>query len=206
MNIYEKLQKCRVELQTLRLKKSGENKFSGFKYYELKDFLPKINELFDKYGLFSNFSIKDGQAVLEIIDKDWISKESFKDESLEFFKQNSCFFKVEFISPVAEANVKGCTAIQSLGAVHTYMKRYLYLNALEIVEDDSLDGRIGSKDFQTEDTDVDIYSNIESLKTFEDLQNYYNEYKDKVKDRQRFNKAINNRNKILKEGNNENLY
>lgn len=198
MNIYEKLQLCRVELQDMKLKKSGENKFSGFKYYELKDFLPKINELFKEHGLFSNFSIKDGQAILEIIDKDWISQEQFKDESLEFFRQNSCFFKVVFTSPIAEANVKGCTAIQSLGAVHTYMKRYLYLNALEIVEDDSLDGKVGSKDFQTEDTDMDIYTNIESLDNFEDLQNYYNSYKDKVKDRQRFNKAINNRNRALK--------
>ena len=179
MNIYEKLQLCRVKLQDMKLKKSGENKFSGFKYYELKDFLPKINELFKEHGLFSNFSIKDGQAILEIIDKDDVTK-------------------IEFVSPVAEANVKGCTAIQSLGAVHTYMKRYLYLNALEIVEDDSLDGKVGSKDFQTEDTDMDIYTNIESLDNFEDLQSYYNSYKDKVKDRQRFNKAINNRNRALK--------
>lgn len=194
MNIYEKLQLCRVELQQMRLKKSGENKFSGFKYYELKDFLPKINELFEKHGLFSNFSIKDGQAVLEIIDKDWISKESFKDESLEFFKQNSCFFKVEFISPVAEANVKGCTAIQSLGAVHTYMKRYLYLNALEIVEDDSLDGRVGSKDFQTDETDdLDILCGIDSLNTTKEISEYFNKYNSTVKDKAAFVKAINAR-------------
>lgn len=45
---------------------------------------------------------------------------------------------------------------------------------------------------------MDIYTNIESLDNFEDLQSYYNSYKDKVKDRQRFNKAINNRNRALK--------
>ena len=194
MNIYEKLQLCRVELQEMKLKKSGENKFSGFKYYELKDFLPKINELFKKHGLFSNFSIKDGRAVLEIIDKDWISKESFKDESLEFFRQNSCFFKIEFTSPVAEANVKGCTAIQSLGAVHTYMKRYLYLNALEIVEDDSLDGRVGSKDFQTDETDdLDILCGIDSLNTTKEISEYFNKYNSTVKDKAAFVKAINAR-------------
>ena len=186
MNIYEKLQKCRVELQNLKLKKSGENKFSGFKYYELKDFLPKINELFDKYGLFSNFSIKNEEAVLEIIDKDDVTK-------------------IEFVSPVAEATVKGCTAIQSLGAVHTYMKRYLYLNALEIVEDDSLDGRVGSKDFQTDNEDTDIYAGIDSLDSHESLTSYYQQFKDVVKDRQKFNKAINVRNKHLKELLNENL-
>ena len=45
-NIYEKLQECRVELQKMNLKKTGENKFAGFKYYELADFLPTVNELF----------------------------------------------------------------------------------------------------------------------------------------------------------------
>ena len=49
MNVFEKLQNCRVELQKMNLKKTGENKFAGFKYYELADILPSINELFLKY-------------------------------------------------------------------------------------------------------------------------------------------------------------
>ena len=38
MNIYEKLQKCRVDLQQMNIKKSGKNKFSGYMYFELGDF------------------------------------------------------------------------------------------------------------------------------------------------------------------------
>lgn len=41
MNIYKKLQKCRVDLQNSNLKKSGNNKFAGYSYFELGDFLPK---------------------------------------------------------------------------------------------------------------------------------------------------------------------
>ena len=42
MNIYEKLQTARVELQKTALKKSGVNKFAGFKYFELGDFIPAV--------------------------------------------------------------------------------------------------------------------------------------------------------------------
>ena len=47
------MQKARVELQGMNLKKSGENKFAGFKYYELGDFLPAINKLMLDHKLFS---------------------------------------------------------------------------------------------------------------------------------------------------------
>lgn len=129
MNVYEKLQNCRVDLQKMNLKKTGENKFAGFKYYELADFLPTVNELFLKYKLSSNFSIIDGNAELTIIDLE-------KCET------------IIFTSPIADANIKGCTPVQSLGGVHTYLKRYLYINALEIVENDMFDGKVGDMEVE----------------------------------------------------------
>lgn len=127
-NVYQKLQQCRVELQQTSLKKSGNNKFAGFKYYELADFLPVINELFNNNGLFSQFNIIENVASLEIINAE-------NPEEI-----------IIFSSPTAEANIKGTQPIQNLGGIHTYMKRYLYLNALEIVEPDLLDGVVGKKD------------------------------------------------------------
>ena len=126
LNVYQKLQKVRVEVQKLNIKKSGKNAYANFSYFELKDFIPPVNELFDKYGLSSNFSIKENCALLYITDTD----------KLDDF--------VLFESPIADAQLKGCTPIQSLGAVHTYMKRYLYLNALELTEDDLLDKEAGN--------------------------------------------------------------
>lgn len=126
LNVYQRLQNARVELQKMNIKKSGENKYSGFKYFELKDFIPPLNEIFNKVGLSSNFSITDNIANLFIVNAD-------KPEE-----------NILFTSPIAEATLKGCTPIQSVGATHTYMKRYLYLNALEITEDDILDKNAGA--------------------------------------------------------------
>ena len=49
---------------------------------------------------------------------------------------------------MSEANLKGCHAIQNVGAVQSYQRRYLYMTALEIVEQDALDKTTG-KDSQT---------------------------------------------------------
>lgn len=135
MNLYQKLQKARIALQNTALKKSGHNKFAGFKYFELGDLLPQINNIFDDLGLFSAFNIKDDLATLTIVDTD-------KPEHA-----------VQFTSPIADAQVKGTTPVQALGAVHTYLKRYLYLNALEIFENDILDASVGTSKLVTEDAD-----------------------------------------------------
>lgn len=125
-NVYLRLQRARVALQNSNIKKSGENKYSNFKYFELSDFIPPLNEILLQNGLSTNFSIIDKQANLFVINTD------NPDDN------------ILFTSPIAEAPLKGCTPIQSVGATHTYMKRYLYLNALEITEDDILDKNAGN--------------------------------------------------------------
>lgn len=137
MTIYQKLQKARIALQNTKLKKSGHNKFAGFKYFELGDILPHINNIFDDLGMTSVFSIRENLATLTIVDTD-----------------NPEASAVQFTSPIASAQVKGTTPVQSLGAVHTYLKRYLYLNALEIVENDMLDANVGTTKLVTEDPEA----------------------------------------------------
>lgn len=132
MNIYEKLQKCRVDLQKLDLKKSGKNDFQKCEYFELADFLPTVNEFFCKEKLHSKFDIENETAVLTIINSE-------NPDETETFR-----------SPIAEANLKGCSPIQSLGGVHTYMKRYLYMNALEISDGDIIDGAPKSEPLSAE--------------------------------------------------------
>lgn len=125
-NIYEKLATIRVALQNAKLKKGGKNAFAGFEYFTLDDFLPTLNNLMLENKVFSNFSIDGDTATLTFVN---VEK---PDE------------QVVFASPIAEAQIKGTTPIQCLGGVHTYMKRYLYLNAFEIVEADVLDALAGS--------------------------------------------------------------
>lgn len=125
MNIYEKLQKARVDLQTMNLKKSGENKFAGFKYYELGDFLPAINKLLLDNKLFSYINFNSESAVLTIVNAEKVDE------------------IVIFTSPLGTLNLKGCNDIQNLGGVQTYLRRYLYMNAFEIVENDEFDATTG---------------------------------------------------------------
>ena len=133
MNLFQKIQRIRVELQDLDLKKTGENKYAGFKYYELADFLPELNKLSDKYGVCNCISFDNEYATLIIYDSD--SEQTLK-----------------FTSPMRELELKGCNAIQGLGGVETYSRRYLYLTAYEIVENDFSDAVAGNAQFTSKTT------------------------------------------------------
>lgn len=125
MSVYKKLQEARIDLQSRPLKKSGRNKFAGFEYFELGDFLPTIQTIFTEKGLCGTITFYTDIAILTIVDVD-------KPED-----------KIEFKSPMSTAELKGCHAIQNLGAVQTYLRRYLWVAAMEIVEHDSLDAITG---------------------------------------------------------------
>lgn len=135
-NVYEKLAEARVMLQNKKLKKSGYNDYGGFKYFELSDFLPSVNEIFAQLKLCSQFSltkeIYDGNATNDVAKLFIINTEEPSDVLL-------------FSSPVAMANMKGAVAIQQLGAMHTYMRRYLWLIAMEICENDEIDATSGKE-------------------------------------------------------------
>lgn len=120
MAVFTKLVKARKLLQNKNIKQSGKNDFSKYSYYELKDFLPHINLLFEEIGLCGIVSFTDELATLTIHD--------IEDST-----------SVIFTSPMSSANLKGCHPVQNIGAVETYQRRYLYMTALEIVESDVLD-------------------------------------------------------------------
>ena len=118
LNIYQKMQAVKCELQKTVDSKSGENKFSHFSYLQLTDFMPKLNELNNKYGLFTHFHIdttynQDGvkieKAILKIVDMDNVNS------------------GLTYESETADATVKGASAVQNLGSLHTYMRRYMYV-------------------------------------------------------------------------------
>ena len=122
LNIYQKIQRARVELQSKELKKTGYNKFSNYKYFELEDFLPYINEICDRLGLYCEFQFTAQLATLYVIDSE-------KPED-----------KREWSTPIEIASLKGCSNIQNIGGTQKYSRRYLYLMAFEIAESDVIDG------------------------------------------------------------------
>lgn len=130
MNIYEKIQQARVELQKSGLKKSGHNKFAGFDYFELKDFLPRVNTIFGELKLFSKFDLTENEGILTIINS----------ENLEE--------KETFVTPIAKIEMKGQNVLQQIGSTHTYLKRYCYYNALEIIANDDFEPTIDKEEYE----------------------------------------------------------
>ena len=118
--VHKKLMAARIMLQNAPLKKSGHNKFAGYSYFELGDFIPTINQIFNEVGLCGVVSYDTEIASLTITDTDDGTS-------------------IVITSPMADANLKGCHPIQNLGAVETYTRRYLWVTAMEIVEHDALD-------------------------------------------------------------------
>lgn len=127
-NIYSKMQKARCEFQEKPLKKSGWNSFSNFAFFELKDVQPTINALLEKYNMCSLMSFGNDLATLTIINSENPEE------------------KMVFTSPMSTAKLKACHEVQNLGAVETYIRRYLWFAAFEIVESDGLDATVGKDD------------------------------------------------------------
>lgn len=124
----------RVSLQNAKLKKSGKNKFAGFDYFELSDFLPKLNELMEAEDVNDRYYIKNDYAVLELI----------KGEEVNTYTMPFVLFEtpvnIKVDSNTGEAReVKTMQDIQYLGALNTYYKRYLYLNAFGITDGEVID-------------------------------------------------------------------
>ena len=125
MTAHSKLMTARMRLMDTPLKKTGHNKFAGYHYFELGDFLPEIQTIFAGLGMCGIVSYGTDIATLTITDmEDGTS--------------------LTITSPMSTAALKGCHEVQNLGAVQTYIRRYLWVTALEIVENDVLDATTGS--------------------------------------------------------------
>ena len=153
MTIFEKLNEARLRFQNAGVQKSGKNTYAGYTYYELSDILPFINQIANELKFCCVVNFKSDVATLDFCDLE-------KDE------------KITFSSPMSSASLKGCHEVQNLGAVETYIKRYLYQNCFEIVESDVLDETMNPNDKGGAGTEIDNL--IEQVKarmnTFNDAQ------------------------------------
>lgn len=120
MSVYAKLAKARAEFHALELKKSGHNKFAGYKYFELADFVQPGLKCLAGAGLVPAVTFGADEAVMTLHEIEGDGR-------------------IEFRSPMSTAALKGCHEVQNLGAVQTYLRRYLWIMALEIIEHDAVD-------------------------------------------------------------------
>lgn len=153
MTIFEKLNEARLRFQNAGIQKSGQNKFAGYTYYELSDILPEVNKLANELKFCCVVNFENEIARLDFCDLE-------KDE------------RITFTSPMSTASLKGCHEVQNLGAVETYIKRYLYQNCFEIVESDVLDETMNPAEKTGGNSEVDnlIAQVKERMNTFNDAQ------------------------------------
>ena len=159
MNVYQKLNEARAKFHKKALKKSGHNKFAGYNYFELGDFVIPAIEIFNEVGLTS--IIRFGKEIAEFI----VVNTEKPDEI------------IVFTSPMSSAALKGCHEVQNLGAVQTYLSRYLWVSVLHIVEHDALDAITDPNAVEEGTPDegrmLDYIAAIEATTTVDELKNIY---------------------------------
>ena len=127
-NVYQKLIEARIRFQAANVKKSGINRYAEFKYFTLEDIIPVKTQIFNDLGLVDviSFGMENGNAILTLYNVD-----GGEDDY------------IVFVSPTAQDESLIKNPIQKLGAVETYVRRYLYMLMLDIVEADAIDATSG---------------------------------------------------------------
>lgn len=172
-NVKAKLQLARVMLQEENLKKTGDNKFANFMFFQLEDFLPKVNEIFAKLGLHSEFSITpeiiayEEKSIVCVengnlinITKTPILKEMATLIITDILKPDDVEVYEMEVAPLERGNNTKQNTYQAAGGRNTYYKRYLYMNALEIVEKDESDTVLGRPDVNYQQPNMTPYDFI----------------------------------------------
>lgn len=134
MNVYLKLLNARAEFLDAAVKKSGKNMKLRYSYFELDDIVPSAMPIFMKWHLMPQVYFPDEHtALMKIIDCD-------KPEDQIVFSA-----PLKEIDPIISSTTGGevTNAVQRLGSAITYMRRYLYMLALDIVEADEMEARAG---------------------------------------------------------------
>ena len=133
MNVYQKLLIARGKFLGSDTKKSGKNMQLAFKYFELDDIVPVATKIFEEVGLISLVSFEGEKAVMQILNTD------NPDEIATF---TAPFTPLEPI--VSNTGKKATNEMQALGSSITYMRRYLYMIALDICEPDNIEPMLGN--------------------------------------------------------------
>lgn len=130
-NVYQKLIEAREKFLASEINQSGKNMQLSFKYFELKDIVPTITHIFKDLGLLAITRFTDSVATLIIVNTD------NPGETIDFpvpFNQ---------IQPiVSNAGKQVTNDMQALGSSITYMRRYLYLIAMDICVNDEIEPTI----------------------------------------------------------------
>lgn len=116
-----KLTKARVLISKANLKKTGSNDFAKYRYYQLEDFLPEVMKVCEEVGLCPVATYGTETTSLSVYDTE------IEDSYIRFYCDS------------VKALVRGAVDVQNEGARQTYLRRYLYMTAFEIAEEDTVE-------------------------------------------------------------------
>ena len=136
MNVYGKLIEARKRFLDAGIKKTGVNRYAEYKYFTLDEIIPAKQEIFRDLGLADVISFSSDFAILRIFNID---------------DPKDC---IEFMSQLAPDESMIKNPIQKVGAIQTYVRRYLYLLALDIIESDGIEATTGNPEAQGDEPDV----------------------------------------------------
>ena len=187
ISLLNKIERVKEELIQLKPKKSGKNNFQKYDYYQLGDFLPTVRSLLKKYGLASELTFSKHKGTLTIFDCETGMYRKWKID-IPDMKQTQ---------PTKD--------MQTIGALQTYARRYLYLQALEIAEGDPIDAgdfeepkpvppkKQTKKPVKPEKKEVE-YSTVEEVANY--LKEFYTQHKIELT----LKRGENTINKLFKDG------
>ena len=133
-NVRAKLTLARLMFLQKNVKKSGKNMHLEFKYFELEDIVPTAIEIFAEVGLVTTTNFDGEKASMTVYNTD-----NIEEEGITF---TAPYREVEQI--VSKTGSVVTNTMQALGSSITYLRRYLYMMVLDIVEQDDVDSNIGS--------------------------------------------------------------
>jgi hypothetical protein len=122
LNVYQKLLTARAKFLAAGASKSGKHMELRYKYFELDDIVPTAIGIFAEVGLVPIVSFTDEKAAMTIVNTDNPA------ETIEFSCPMRYPSENRMVNPV-----------QALGSAQTYLRRYLYMIALDICEPDSIE-------------------------------------------------------------------
>lgn len=124
-NIYKRLMAVRRAFLEHGIQKTGKNATLKSMYFQLDDIVPVATPLFEAQDLLPVTNFTKDECTLTIVD------------------MNDNDNMLVFTAPMREWNGNAAvTPVQALGATITYMRRYLYQIALDIVEVDEIESGI----------------------------------------------------------------
>ena len=147
MNIYQKLNAAREQFHQVKMEKSGKNTFAKYDYFTLSDFIKPALKVMSTNGLCATISFSADIATMTIVNIEKLDEQ------------------IVITSPMGSALLKGCHEVQNIGAVETYQRRYLWVAALEIIEQDALEEAAGSEKKAPSINDARLTKAIESIKS-----------------------------------------